>query len=291
MGINKQYKDSVFSLLFSNPDTLRELYSALEGVPLSPDAKIEINTLSDVLFMEQINDISFVVDNKLVLLIEHQSTINPNMPLRLLMYVARVYEKIIGNRKMYSGKQLHIPRPEFIVLYNGVRPYPDETRLKLSDAFEDIASLGLDAKVELELAVKVYNINQGYNEERIRQSETLKGYSVFVGKVREYQAAGQGKKEAMTGAVTWCIEHNILRTFLERNSTEVMNMLLTEWNMEDALAVRWEEGREEGREEGQVEGQVEAIKKLLAYGMTPEQVSEMLEVPLEMVMSQKRRLV
>jgi hypothetical protein len=161
MGINNQYKDSVFSLLFSDEDILRDLYSVLEGIPLDPSVKIEINTLSNVLFMEQINDISFTVDNKLVLLIEHQSTINPNMPLRLLMYIARVYEKITGSKNIYSGKKLSIPRPEFIVLYNGTFPYPDEKTLKLSDSFEDPASLGLskNALPELELTVKVYKIN------------------------------------------------------------------------------------------------------------------------------------
>jgi hypothetical protein len=97
MSANTKYKDSLFSWLFSDPDTLRELYSAIEGVPLDPSVPITINTLEDVLFMDMINDISFLVAGKLVILIEHQSTINPNMPLRLLLYVARVYQKIIDS--------------------------------------------------------------------------------------------------------------------------------------------------------------------------------------------------
>jgi len=94
MDVNIKYKASVFSSLFSTPDALRELYSAIEGVDLPPDTPIDINTLSDVLFMDQVNDVSFTIASRLLVIFEHQSTINQNMPLRLLMYIARVYEKI-----------------------------------------------------------------------------------------------------------------------------------------------------------------------------------------------------
>jgi predicted transposase YdaD len=280
MNINNRFKDSVFSLLFTDPDTLRELYGALQGIPPDPNAVIEINTLTDVLFMEQINDISFTIDNRIVVLIEHQSTINPNMPLRLLMYIARVYEKITGNRNIYSGKKLTIPRPEFFVLYNGIQSCPDESVLNLSDSFEREGMPGTQA-LELELTVKVYNINSGHNETLVQRCKKLEGYSTFIGKIREYGNQGIGKEAAMKAAITWCLDHNILRNFLEANGSEVINMLLTEWNMKDALAVRWEEGLEEGREEGREED----IKRLLEYGMTPEQVAEALKIPLDAVIS------
>ena len=105
--------------LFSEPGLLRELYCALENVTLPADVPVTINTLRDVLFMEKINDISFEIGGKLVILIEHQSTINPNMALRLLMYIARVYEKIIKDRDICSVRVVKVPRPEFFVLYNG----------------------------------------------------------------------------------------------------------------------------------------------------------------------------
>ncbi|MDR0842385.1 MAG: Rpn family recombination-promoting nuclease/putative transposase, partial [Acidobacteriota bacterium] len=135
MGANLQYKDSVFSWLFSDPDILRELYAALEGVALPDDAPITINTLDNVLYMDRINDISFEIGDRVVVLIEHQSTLNPNMPLRLLMYIARLYEKIIDRKKMYTSSLTRLPTPEFIVLYNGKAPYPDEKVLRLSNAF------------------------------------------------------------------------------------------------------------------------------------------------------------
>ena len=100
-NINRKHKSSMFSTLFSTPEVLRELYSAIEGIDVSPDAIVDINTLSNVLFMKQINDVSFTIDDRLVVLVEHQSTICENVPLRLLMYIGRVYEKIIDREKLY----------------------------------------------------------------------------------------------------------------------------------------------------------------------------------------------
>ncbi|MDR2247116.1 MAG: Rpn family recombination-promoting nuclease/putative transposase [Treponema sp.] len=141
MVSNTRYKDSVFSFLFSNPDTLRELYGAIAGVVLSPDIPVTINTLEGVLYRNLLNDISFEIARKLVIILEHQSTINPNLPLRILMYIARIYEKLTAGMNVYGRKLLKIPRPEFIVLYNGTEPYPDRTVLRLSDAFEEAAAV------------------------------------------------------------------------------------------------------------------------------------------------------
>jgi hypothetical protein len=219
MGANIQYKNSVFSLLFSDPEILRELYHALGGVDLPPSIPITINTLQDALFMARINDISFEAGGKLIVLIEHQSTVNPNIPLRLLMYIARIYEKIVSEKNIYSGKKIPLPRPEFYVLYNGVAPYPDTAILKLSDAFEDAASLGLSKTIPsgLDLAVKVININQGRNDAIVLKSEQLKGYSAFIAKVREYEQGGDNKETAMKRAIQYCIKNGILEEFLERN--------------------------------------------------------------------------
>jgi hypothetical protein len=272
MGVNTKYKDSVFSFLFSDPDILRELYCALEGVTLPDGVPVTINTLHDVLYMDMINDVSFEIGGKLVILIEHQSTINPNMALRLLMYIARVYEKIIGDKNIYSTRPVPLPRPEFFVLYNGAAEYADETRLKLSDAFESCAPLGLPEKGSpaLELIVKVININEGKNQDIVKRSKTLAGYSAFVGKVREYGKAGGGREEAMKKAIKYCREHDILKEFLAQNASEVMNMLMTEWNIEDAKKVWYEEGREEGMEEGR-----EAVaRNALAKGLSIDFIHE-----------------
>ena len=252
MGANSKYKDSVFTFLFSEPDVLKELYCALEGISLPENVPITINTLREVLFIERINDISFEIGGKLVILIEHQSSINPNMALRLLMYIARVYEKIIGDKNIYTSRLIPVPRPEFYVLYNGTAPHPDEKILKLSEVFESGADLGIpdNGSPALELKVKVININQGKNEQIVKRSKTLAGYSAFIAKVREFEKESADREKAMIKAVRYCREQNILKDFLEKNGTEVMNMLITEWKMEDALAVRYDEGLEDGLEKG-----------------------------------------
>jgi hypothetical protein len=164
-NVNRNHKNSVFSSLFSTPDVLRELYSAIEGIPIPPDIPIDINTLTNAIYKGQINDVSFLIDNRLVVLIEHQSTVNNNIPLRLLMYIARVYEKIVKREKRYQNKLEKIPKPEFIVLYNGKEDYPDYKVLKLSDAFKDVEGLKLSVSsvMPLELTVQVYNVNHGHN--------------------------------------------------------------------------------------------------------------------------------
>jgi hypothetical protein len=285
MAANREYKDSLFSRLFSNPDTLRELYGALAGITLPPGIPIVINTREEVLFKGLINDISFIIGGLLVVLIEHQSTINENMPLRLLLYIAKVYEALTGKKDLYRRQRLSLPLPEFIVLYNGTDPYPDEKVLKLSDAFRDPGALGVKMEAPLELRVKVYNINPGHNEPIIRRCKTLAGYSAFIAAVRGYEGGGLSREEAIKGAITDCIKENILKDFLEAHSKEVMNMLLSEWNWDDALAVEREEGRFEGRAEGRAEGRFEGraegraeerwetARRLKAMGLPPDQIA------------------
>ena len=264
----------MFAMLFSDPALLRELYCALEDVTLPPDAPVSINTLEDVLFMDLINDISFEIGGKLVVLIEHQSTINRNMALRLLMYIARVYEKIIEGRNVYSSKPLSIPRPEFFVLYNGTDPFPDEQIMRLSDAFKNPCSLGLPEKgfPALELVVKVVNINEGRSKGIAERCKKLSEYSAFIAKARAFEKELGSREKAVKETVKYCQKHDILKEFLKLHAAEVLGMLMTEWNWDDALAVRYEEGREEGREQGWEKGEenkaLEIARNALAEGAT-----------------------
>jgi predicted transposase/invertase (TIGR01784 family) len=245
-------------------------------VTLPPNVPVAINTLENVLYKARMNDISFTIGGALVVLIEHQSTINENMPLRLLLYIAKLYEKITGEKDLYRQKRISLPQPEFIVLYNGMAPCPDEKILSLSDSFHDRAELGLARDTAfLELTAKVYNINRGHNEPIVRRCKTLEGYSAFIAAVREHEGKGNSRDEAIKLAVKDCIERNILKEFLETHATEVANMLITEWNWDDAFVMQREEGRQEGREED--------VKRLRKYGMLPEQIAEALELPLDTV--------
>ncbi|GHV85818.1 hypothetical protein AGMMS50230_14260 [Spirochaetia bacterium] len=283
MAVNRQYKSSVFTLLFSDPDRLRELYNALaskRGTLYDESAKITINTLSDVMFMERINDVSFTIDDKLVVLLEHQSTINPNMAVRLLLYIGRIYEKLIDNKRLYSSKQLSIPRPEFIVLYNGPGECPASSVVKLSDHFEKAEN---HDSIDLELVVTVYNINHGRNPDLEKQSKTLADYALLIAKIREYETAGLGLENALKKAINWCIKQDTLRVFLETNASEVQNMLLTEWNMDDALAVRYEEGVEDGLSQGLsqvIQKQLEIARNMKSGGVPENQIAGYTGLPV-----------
>jgi len=287
MQTNKRFKSSVFSLLFSEPDLLRELYCALDGVSLPPDAPVSINTLEDVLFMDFINDISFQIDGKLVVLIEHQSTINPNMALRLLMYVGRVYEKIVESSNIYSEKPLKIPRPEFFILYNGVDPFPDEKVYRLSQAFEELKSLGLAEKnyPNLELVVRVININEGINKDIAGRCKKLSEYSAFVARERAFEKELGSREEAVKEAVKYCQKHDILREFLKLHAGEVLSMLYTEWNWDDAMAFARKEAREDGMEKGMEKGRLEIARNLLAKGSTPEFIHDVTGLDIETINS------
>ena len=137
------------------------------------------------------------------------------------------------------------------------------------------------------------------NEEIVRRCERLKGYSRFIAKVRELAVESHDLESAMAGAVRWCITNGVLRGFFEMHGTEVVNMLMMEWKLEDALVVEREEGREEGLQKGREEGlqkgreqglqkgreqgREESIISLLEFGMNPEQISRALKLPFDVV--------
>jgi len=248
MKINREYKATLFSELFSKPQQLRELYNALAGTNYDNETPIEINTLENVFFNDLKNDVSFTIDGKYVVLLEHQSTVNSNMPLRCLMYIARVYEKITAERAIYQEKQLSIPIPEFIVLYNGVKPFPKEKILRLSESYITDDKI-TDKPVSLDLSVRVLNINPGYNDELMQKSVTLNDYSVFIDHVRQKQHGGSSLYEAVKEAISWGMNRGILGTFLMEHGSEVSSMLMTEFNIDIAKEVWQEEAREDAYEE------------------------------------------
>jgi len=263
---NRNYKDSVFVDLFSTDEKAKErflsLYNALHGTQLHDVALLENIKLEQVMYMSFANDVSYLVENKIIFLIEHQSTINPNMPLRCLEYVSRLYEKLFESKEKYSRKLLNIPTPEFYVFYNGMEPYPCNKTLKLSHAF-----IELTEQPNLELIVKIVNINQHNEHPLLEMCKPINEYSIFVQTVREWKAVDP--VHGFQKAVEECIANNILREYLERKAKEVINMLLAEYNYEEDIAVQraeerelaFAEGIEQGRSEGIEQGRSEGIEQ------------------------------
>lgn len=278
---NRGYKDSVFTMyMTSNPAYLIESYNAIQNEKYDLNTPIEINTLNDVLYKGKVNDLSFSLDNRYIVLYEHQSTINKNMPVRVLLYLGRILEKLLDRKSLYREKQIPLMTPEFIVLYNGQKPYPDISYMRLSDAFiSQPHKNGEEPAPSVELVVKVINIGYGHNKPILEKSKPLQDYSIFTYKVQEYKNGGLPLQEAIRQTVIYCQKNNIMQPFLTDNSSEVENMLLTDWNWDEAMEVAKEEAWQDGRAEGQAEGRAEGIvcvaKKLRMRGDPLDEIAKL----------------
>jgi len=273
------YQDSLFRSLFNNPPAVAELYNAIKGTRFGPRDQVVINTLTETLFTDRKNDLAATINNRLLLITEHQSTVNPNMPFRFLDSVVRLLQNGITSRKaVYQGELVALQWPECMVLYCGRAPCPAYRRLRLSDAFYRVP--GLEAP-HLELQVDVYNINVGQNAGILAKSRLLGGYAAFVEKVRGYTAAaersGVSREEAVeravSQAVAYCKAHDILKEYWEKLSLEETKMLTGEWKLEEALEV-W---RDEALRKGWNEGRNKALE-LMRGGYTADQIERMLAV-------------
>jgi len=275
---NRKYKDSVFVDLFSEDEKAKEnflsLYNALHGTNLQLSCPVENIRLDNVMYMNIINDVSCLVDGKIIVLAEHQSTINENMPLRFLQYISRLYEKLQAPADRYLRKLSKIPTPEFYVFYNGIEDYPKTTTLKLSDAFITRPKL-----IPLELEVKVYNINKNKEAEVLSRCKTLEEYSLFVEEVRKQTQLDS--ENGFTNAVKICIEKGILKEYLMRKSREVINMLVAEYDYDTDIAVQRAEERQIAFADGSYQKAVETAKLMKYENLGIDLISKVTGLPVE----------
>lgn len=259
-NVNVQYKDRLFKLVFRDKKDLLQLYNAVNQTSYDNPEEIEVNTMEDVIYMGMKNDISFIIHSVLNLY-EHQSTFSPNFPLRGLFYFADLYRKIVGkNRDLYSSKQIKLPIPQFIVFYNGSIDAPEEQTLYLHDAFTKTCGgkKFVPADAAIDCRATVLNINVGHNQELMKQCRKLEEYSIFVGKVRNYQKATKDILSAINLAVDDCIGNGILADILRDNREEVCAMLLREYNEQAHIDSEKQISMEEG------ENRVNQLNILLA---------------------------
>ena len=253
---NREHKDSLFVDLFYEDETADEnllsLYNALHGTDYRNRKMIRKLRVGNVLYKNFKNDISFEMDEKVIVFGEHQSTINPNMPLRCLMYAGRAYEQLLEKRARYRTALVKIPVPEFYIFYNGKKEFPLEKEQFLSEAFLDPA--GENA---LELKVKVININAGKGHDILEKCKVLKEYSLFVDTVRKYSK----EEAAIRKAINECIERGILADYLRRKGSEVTNMLIAEYSYEEDMQVKQEEALRIGEKRGERRGERRGKRK------------------------------
>ncbi len=251
--VKRTYKDSVFVTIFHDKSKLIELYNALFNTNYDESAPIDIVTIKDVLFRTLKNDVAFVLGGRFVVLVEHQSSINENMPLRDLMYISTVLKRMIDTTRLYREKRLMIPRPSFVVLlYNGTKDFPAYRELRLSDSF--LGEKQKDEEDALQLIVKVYNINTEKNSEILGRCETLRQYSRFVEIMRSYKEDSELTNDVIVEVLDKCKKEGILTEFLDKYGTEIVEMLFKELTREEDLEISRLDGYEEGFNSGERAG-------------------------------------
>ena len=279
MNENREVVSDVFSMLMQEKEYALEVYNALNGTDYDDPNEVRAVTLNHrSVSLTMKNDASFIVSTDLNVY-EHQSTYNPNMPLRALLYLVDELKDFIKDYDIYGRRKIEIPTPKFAVFYNGKETRPETEVLKLSDLFKNLKD-----EPQLELTCKVYNINTGYNKDLKIECPVLDEYMTFVSKVREFDL--KDKETSVSRAIDWCLENNVLAEFLERRKDEVKKAMTLDmtWERREQLIRRDEraEGRAEGqamgREKGLLQGRAEnaraVYERCLARGMSEEDARE-----------------
>lgn len=261
VSINPKYKDRVFRLLFEDKKNILSLYNALNGTSYDDPDDVEITTIEDAIYIKMKNDVSFLIDSYLSLW-EQQSSYNPNMPLRGLMYFGNLYSAYVEKNKLniYGSKLIKIPTPKYVVFYNGTSDREPVTKLKLSDSF-----IRPDDSEEFEWSATMINLNKGKNPKLLSECKILSDYMVLIEKIRTYQQKGNMIEEAVKKAIDECIENDVLAEFLIKHRAEVLSMCITEFNEKVFVEGIKEEGREEGIRFGMEKGikaLVDSLKEL-----------------------------
>ena len=294
----RNYKDNTFCALFSEKRNLIELYNALSGSSFDMDTPVEIVTLDNTFFGDRENDLSFIIDNRWIVLAEQQSTLCPNIPLRMLVYVARQYENLVFSRDIYSRKLVKIPTPELYVFYNGPQDAPVEQEMKLSDAF-----MAECDRIALEVTVKFINVNYEKGAEILKGCKAMNGYSLLLQMIREECEATGELKTAIEKCIRKCVEEGIIADFLKEHGGEVMSFLFEKLTREECEAIReadgfeegyakgiekgeasgFAKGKTEGYEEGEAAGELKVARAMKAKGMTTNEICEITGLKPEQV--------
>ena len=284
---NRKYKDSVFTDLFGSDrdgkKNFLDLYNALSGSDYKlKEVSLERKVIEQALYKTFNNDVSWEINGRLIVLVEHQSTINENMPFRCLEYVTRIYEGIVPVKQRYAEKVFKIPNPDFYIVYVGKKELPPEQELRLSDAFFEKDSS------KLELVVKVKNCMDPKLLPISKTCDILKEYCLFI-EIVEQNYNRLFPKKSFKKAIEIAMERGILTDYLDRKSREVINMLCAKYSYKDDIAVKQEEARNDGIAIGIQQGQQQkaiedAVTLVKKYKATPEKAAQDMNAPLEAVL-------
>ena len=242
--VNREYKSSIFAMLFRDKTKLLELYNAISKTEFTDPDLLKVVTLENAIYMGLKNDLSFIVLEIRLYLYEHQSTPNPNMPLRDLLYVADEFSDLTKDMNLYGSRKIRIPAPHFFIFYNGEEERPDRDVLKLSDLYYE-----KEEDPSLELKAIALNINKGHNPELMETCQTLREYAEYTDRVRRY-AKEMPLEEAVERAITECIREGILEDFLKKNRAEAMKVSIYEYDAQKHIEMEKKDSYQAGRNDG-----------------------------------------
>ena len=245
-------KSRMFIMIFRDKKRLLNLYNVMSGRSYTDPEQLTITTLENAIYMSMKNDVSFLIGMRLSLY-EHQSTFNPNMPIRFFFYLADVYSGLLKDSNLYGTKRVMIPPPKFIVFYNGVDEHPDHEVFKLSDSY-----IVQDEPISLEMIVEVFNINKGHNRELMVACKDLADYAEYTYRVRKY-AKEMFIEDAVERTIIECIQEDILKDFLSQNKAEAKKMSIYEYNEEEHMRMERKDAYEDGVADGFVTGREEGL--------------------------------
>ncbi len=268
----RDIKSRLFVQIFSDRKNLLELYNAVSKRNYQNPELLTINTLDNAVYMSMANDVSFIIDARMSLY-EHQSTYNPNMPLRFLMYLSDLYSSWTLGKNLYGTALVQIPTPTFFVFYNGSAMKPDHQELRLSDAY-----FIKEQDLSLELKVDMLNVNAGHNLKLMESCKPLRDYAEYVRQVRLY-AEQMPIEAAVEHAITTCIQNGILKEFLEKNRAEAKLVSIYEYNQEEHMRMEREEFFERGRLAGIQEEKQHADEKIQALHEEKQHADEEIRAP------------
>mgnify|MGYP004564161413 FL=1 len=272
LTVKRPYKDTIFRMLYHDKENLLSLYNAMNGKKYTNPDELQIVTLDNAIYMGMKNDLAFIMDMNLYLY-EHQSTYNPNIPLRNLFYIADEYQRLVVKKSLYSTAIQKIPTPRFIVFYNGTKEVEDKSEFRLSSAYENPTEAP-----DLELRVTMLNVNDGHNRELMEQCKTLKEYAQYVARVRRYTTEKDiSLKAVVERAVDECIAEGILTEFLMKNKAEVIKVSIYEYDKEFEEKKLRKAEYEAGVEAGERKHLESQIEKKLKKGKMVEQIADELE--------------
>ncbi len=253
--VKRNMYDSVFNDLFSSPERLLELYKTLIGDKANPNIKAEDISIieSDKAFINDLyNDLSFMVDNELMILVEAQSTYSKNIVTRILFYLAKSLEEYIKRESksmnlspLYHEKVLEIPKIKLYTVYTGSK--------EIDDHYINLSDLMGDNNIESDVEVRVRVICME------DENNILGQYITFCKILKEQIRLNIDKEKAIKNTISICINKGILEEYLRSRKMEVSEMLAHSTTTEDWLEYIRDEILEEGIEIGEKRGKAEGI--------------------------------